>query len=138
MNFMHLLGDREEEKYIQSPSGIQLGQRLPALAAIRAQWGQITTLYPVMFTQEWKIRTVGKASLALPELQRAATGQAAELGGRGKEAARALPAPSTSGSPPSPSLWHLRQQLAERYPKIFDRDKEETQQNPDLRKSKEI
>lgn len=81
-------------------------------------------MYPVLFAQE--MRTVREAPLAPPELQRAATGEAAQLKGRGKEALRALPAPSTSGNPPSPSSRHLGQQPAERYPESFDRDKEET------------
>ena len=138
MNFVHLLGGREEEKYALSASGTRLGQRPPALATIRARWGQVTSLYPAMFAQEWEIRTVREASLAPPELQRAATGEAAQLGGRGKEAVRALPAPSTSGNPLSPSSQHLSQQPSERHPERFDRNKDETQQTPDLWKSQEL
>ena len=128
---MHLLGAREEEKCALPASGTRLRQRSPALATIRAQQGQIASLYPAIFAQEWEIRTIREASPAPPELQ------AAHTKGRGKEAVRALPASSTSGNPPSPSSKHLSQQLAGRYPESFNRDKEVKGQNPDLWKSQE-
>lgn len=114
MNIVHLLGGREEERKrsvcLQHPAGAACFSCQPSSAGTNHQ------LVPVMFAQEWEIRSI-------TEVSPAAAGEAGQAEGRGKEVVRAPPAPSTSANPPAPSSHHLSQQL---------RDQEETRPNPDL------